>query len=164
MRNLDKKNKAASSFCKGISCYFFFLGFENIQGWTPEPLCTFVPLLEPIHGKMLLFISIWSSRFNLGPVSHPPPCANGKHLAWSCQEPLCRHWEVSSEVSWSHPCSSPEQASAAPHSQLLRPLTSSVMQIWTPYSSQLLIYIKITANDPAKPGQQYSWKLDQIQL
>lgn len=26
-----KKNKAARSFCRGISYYFFFLGFENIQ-------------------------------------------------------------------------------------------------------------------------------------
>lgn len=119
---------------------------------TTTSLRAFVCLLELIQGENAsLLYPVWTSHFSLGPVSHPPTCAVGG--TWLClARNLCAGTGKPLLGSPSPALSQPS-AAASPHRAAVPALTNPITQIWTHYSSQILIYIKVTTNDPVKAGQ-----------
>lgn len=157
IRNLEKKIKQSGPFAKEfhIISSFWALktssdGDHHLSG--PLFLCW-----SPFMGKMLLFISSLNLSFQLR------PSLSSSHRC---------HWEAFGLVfsgtsalalgglCWGllMPSLLQPWTSLVPQplltGQVLRPLTISMIQIWTHYTSQFLIYIKITTNDSVKARQQ----------
>lgn len=147
-----KKIKHPGPFAKEFHVTSSFWALKTPSDGHHNLSVPLVLLLAPIPLK-----SIWTSHFNLGPVSHPPVCqweALGSFLSGA---PPCAGTGgplLGSPEATPAPALTKPQAQSLLPVQLLQPLTNSMMHIWAPYSSQLLIYSKIPANDPVQPGQQ----------